>query len=140
MDWQIYVKMMFIVCLVVMGYDFFGFGMWIDLFMGWCMQYDGVDFVGFVGMFIVVVVGGVVVVSEFYYEYGNMIDIDYGNGLKMCYVYVFKVFVKVGDIVKVGECIVLIGCIGCVIGLYLYFEVYVNDVLQNLVVFLENVG
>ncbi|WP_425530617.1 M23 family metallopeptidase, partial [Stenotrophomonas maltophilia] len=81
----------------------------MDPFTGRRTQHDGVDFVGPVGTPIVAAAGGVVVASEFHHEYGNMIDIDHGNGLKTRYAHASKVFVKVGDIVKAGERIALIG-------------------------------
>jgi murein DD-endopeptidase MepM/ murein hydrolase activator NlpD len=99
-----------------------------------------VDFVGPVGTPIVAAAGGVVVASEFHHEYGNMIDIDHGNGLKTRYAHASKVFVKVGDIVKAGERIALIGRTGRATGPHLHFEVHVNDVPQNPVAFLENAG
>jgi len=96
--------------------------------------------VGPVGTPIVAAAGGVVVASEFHHEYGNMIDIDHGNGLKTRYAHASKVFVKVGDIVKAGERIALIGRTGRATGPHLHFEVHVNDVPQNPVAFLENAG
>ncbi|KJJ97631.1 peptidase M23 [Burkholderiaceae bacterium 26] len=140
MDRQIHAKMMPTVRPVATGYDSSGFGTRIDPFTGRRTQHDGVDFVGPVGTPIVAAAGGVVVASEFHHEYGNMIDIDHGNGLKTRYAHASKVFVKVGDIVKAGERIALIGRTGRATGPHLHFEVHVNDVPQNPVAFLENAG
>ena len=140
MDRQIHAKMMPTVRPVATGYDSSGFGTRIDPFTGRRTQKDGVDFVGPVGTPIVAAAGGVVVASEFHHEYGNMIDIDHGNGLKTRYAHASKVFVKVGDIVKAGERIALIGRTGRATGPHLHFEVHVNDVPQNPVAFLENAG
>ncbi|ALF87020.1 MULTISPECIES: M23 family metallopeptidase [Ralstonia solanacearum species complex] len=140
MDRQIHAKMMPTVRPVATGYDSSGFGVRIDPFTGRRTQHDGVDFVGPVGTPIVAAAGGVVVASEFHHEYGNMIDIDHGNGLKTRYAHASKVFVKVGDIVKAGQRIALIGRTGRATGPHLHFEVHVNDVPQNPVAFLENAG
>ncbi|NMV40258.1 M23 family metallopeptidase [Ralstonia insidiosa] len=140
MDRQIHAKMMPTVRPVAVGYDSSGFGARIDPFTGRRTQHDGVDFVAPVGTPIVAAAGGVVVASEYRSDYGNMVDIDHGNGLKTRYAHASKVFVKIGDIVKAGERIALVGRTGRATGSHLHFEVHVNDVPQNPVVFLENAG
>ncbi|WP_296227649.1 M23 family metallopeptidase [Ralstonia sp. UBA689] len=140
MDRQIHAKMMPTVRPVATGYDSSGFGVRIDPFTGRRTQHDGVDFVGPVGTPIVAAAGGVVVASEYRSDYGNMVDIDHGNGLKTRYAHASKVFVKIGDIVKAGQRIALIGRTGRATGSHLHFEVHVNDVPQNPVAFLENAG
>jgi len=140
MDRQIHAKMMPTVRPVAVGYDSSGFGARIDPFTGRRTQHDGVDFVAPVGTPIVAAAGGVVVASEYRSDYGNMVDIDHGNGLKTRYAHASKVFVKIGDIVKAGERIALIGRTGRATGPHLHFEVHVNDVPQNPVGFLENAG
>lgn len=122
MDRQIHAKMMPTVRPVATGYDSSGFGVRIDPFTGRRTQHDGVDFVGPVGTPIVAAAGGVVVASEFHHEYGNMIDIDHGNGLKTRYAHASKVFVKVGDIVKAGQRIALIGRTGRATGPHLHLR------------------
>ncbi|WP_199031773.1 M23 family metallopeptidase [Ralstonia sp. ASV6] len=140
MDRQIHAKMMPTVRPVAVGYDSSGFGARIDPFTGRRTQHDGVDFVAPVGTPIVAAAGGVVVASEYRSDYGNMVDIDHGNGLKTRYAHASKVFVKIGDIVKAGERIALVGRTGRATGSHLHFEVHVNDVPQNPVAFLENAG
>jgi murein DD-endopeptidase MepM/ murein hydrolase activator NlpD len=49
--------------------------------------------------------GGVVVAAEWHNEYGNMIDIDHGNGLKTRYAHASKSLVRAGDIVRPGQMI-----------------------------------
>ncbi len=44
-----------------------------------------------------------VVAAEWHPEYGNMIDIDHGNGLKTRYAHASKSLVKVGDLVRAGQ-------------------------------------
>lgn len=140
MDRQIHAKMMPTVRPVSVGYDASGYGARIDPFTGRRTQHDGVDFAAPVGTPIVAAAGGVVVASEYRADYGNMVDIDHGNGLKTRYAHASKVFVKIGDIVKAGERIALIGRTGRATGAHLHFEVHVNDVPQNPVAFLESAG
>ena len=140
MDRQIHAKMMPTVRPVAVGYDSSGFGTRIDPFTGRRTQHDGVDFVAPVGTPIVAAAGGLVVAIEYRSDYGNMVDIDHGNGLKTRYAHASKVFVKIGDIVKAGERIALVGRTGRATGSHLHFEVHVNDVPQNPVAFLENAG
>lgn len=100
-------------------------------------MYEGIDFIVLMGMLIVVVVDGVIIVFEYYLEFGNMIDVDYGEGFVFCYVYLLSLDVKVGMLVKGGEWFGVVGNIGWLIGLYLYFEVWMLGVVQNLVQFLK---
>lgn len=116
---------------VASGYDGSSFGTRIDPFTGRRSQHDGVDFVAPAGTPIVAAAGGVVVASEWHHEYGNMIDIDHGNGLKTRYAHASKALVKVGDLVRPGQLIARVGSTGRSTGAHLHFEVHVNGVPRN---------
>lgn len=116
---------------VASGYDGSSFGTRIDPFTGRRSQHDGVDFVAPAGTPIVAAAGGVVVAAEWHHEYGNMIDIDHGNGLKTRYAHASKVLVKVGDLVRPGQLIARVGTTGRSTGAHLHFEVHVNGVPRN---------
>ena len=103
--------------------------------------HQGIDIAAEMGTPIVATADGVVTLAGWNAGgYGNMVDIDHGNGLKTRYAHASKVFVKIGDIVKAGERIALVGRTGRATGSHLHFEVHVNDVPQNPVAFLENAG
>lgn len=63
--------------------------------------------------------------------YGLMVLIDHGNGIKTRYGHASKLFVKVGDTVKRGEVIGMVGTTGRSTGTHLHFEVYVNGKRAN---------
>lgn len=116
---------------VATGYDGSSFGTRIDPFTGRRSRHEGVDFVAPSGTPILAAAGGVVVAAEFHPEYGNMIDIDHGNGLKTRYAHASKSLAKVGDIVRPGQEIARVGSTGRSTGAHLHFEVHVNGVPRN---------
>jgi len=116
---------------VASGYDGSSFGTRIDPFSGRRTQHEGVDFVAPAGTPILAAAGGVVVAAEWHHEYGNMIDIDHGDGLKTRYAHASKSLVKVGDLVRPGQLIARVGSTGRSTGAHLHFEVHVNGVPRN---------
>lgn len=63
--------------------------------------------------------------------YGLQIVIDHQNGYKTRYAHSSKMFVKVGDHVKRGEVIAMVGTTGRSTGTHLHYEVYVNGKRVN---------
>ena len=74
--------------------------------------------------------------QEWHPGFGNLVDIDHGNGLISRYAHSSKVLVKAGDIVKAGQKIAEVGTTGRSTGPHLHFEVLLNDVPQNPMKFL----
>lgn len=107
------------------------FGVRIDPFTGQHAMHEGVDFVANVGTPIVAAAGGVVVTSELHPQYGNLIEIDHGNGLSTRYAHASKVFAKAGQVVKRGQKIAEVGTTGRTTGPHLHFEVRYQGVAQN---------
>ncbi len=103
------------------------FGTRIDPFTGKVTQHDGIDFNAPAGSDIHSAAGGVVVTAEMNTSYGNMIDIDHGQGLITRYAHAQKLLVKRGDIVKQGQVIAEVGSTGRSTGAHLHFEVRVNN-------------
>ena len=108
-----------------------GFGWRIDPFTGHSALHTGLDFEGAVGTPILAAAGGVVVTQELHPAYGNMVEIDHGNGVVTRYAHASRVFVKVGDVVKRGQTIAAVGTTGRSTGPHLHFEVLVQGVPQD---------
>ena len=107
------------------------FGWRIDPFNGRQALHTGLDFQATVGMPIVAAAGGVVVTSEAHPEYGNMVEIDHGNGLVSRYAHASRLIARKGDLVKRGQKIALVGTTGRSTGPHLHFEVLVQGVHQD---------
>ncbi len=63
--------------------------------------------------------------------YGLQIIVDHPNGMKTRYAHSSKLFVKVGDSVKKGQVIAMMGTTGRSTGTHLHFEVYTNNKRAN---------
>ena len=59
-------------------------------------------------------------------EYGNLVQIDHGNGLVTAYAHLNRIAVKVGDCVEPGVVVGKIGATGLSAGPQLHFEVLVD--------------
>lgn len=116
------------------------FGWRIDPFNGRRAFHDGVDFMAKPGTVIHAAAAGVVVASEYHPQYGNMIEIDHGNGLVTRYAHCLKRLARVGDVVMKGAAIGEVGSTGRVTGPHLHFEVRHNGVPQNPARFLRASG
>jgi murein DD-endopeptidase MepM/ murein hydrolase activator NlpD len=108
-----------------------GFGWRIDPFTGHTALHTGLDFEAERGTPILAAAGGVVVTQELHPAYGNMVEIDHGNGLVTRYAHASRVFVKVGDLVRRGQKIAAVGTTGRSTGPHLHFEVLVQGVPQD---------
>lgn len=102
------------------------FGRRVDPFTGASAMHTGLDFPGPVGTPIYAAAGGVVVTALRHADYGNMIEIDHGNQVVTRYAHTSKMLVKVGDLIKRGQKIGLIGSTGRSTGPHLHFEVWVS--------------
>lgn len=72
--------------------------------------------------------------------YGNVIEIDHGNGIVTLYAHNKTLYVKKGDVVTRGQPISFMGNTGRVhgpTGIHLHFEVQVNGVKKNPLVYLQ---
>jgi murein DD-endopeptidase MepM/ murein hydrolase activator NlpD len=108
-----------------------GFGFREDPFSGRTALHTGLDFPGDTGTPILAAAGGVVQLTQHHSAYGNMIEVDHGNGLVTRYAHASKVLARTGDIVKRGQAIAEVGSTGRSTGPHLHFEVLVDGVPQD---------
>lgn len=99
------------------------FGRRTDPFTGKSANHRGVDFAGKEGAEIVAVADGVVTWSSKRYGYGEMVEINHGNGYATRYAHNFENLVTVGEEVRKGQVVALMGETGRATGPNLHFEV-----------------
>jgi len=102
------------------------FGEREDPFTGREAYHKGVDFAGSAGEDVVAVAAGVVTWSGERSGYGNLVEINHGDGYVTRYAHNERTLVKVGDTVKRGETIALMGSTGHSTGPHVHFEVLRN--------------
>ncbi|MCW7537183.1 M23 family metallopeptidase [Aquabacterium sp. A7-Y] len=122
------------------GHTSSGFGFRSDPFSGRSALHTGLDFPANSGAPIMAAAGGVVVRSEYHPQYGNLIDLDHGNGLVTRYAHASKLIAAQGDLVKRGQVIAQVGSTGRSTGPHLHFEVLLNGVHQDPAKFLAGGG
>ncbi len=87
----------------------------------------GMDIGGERGDFITAPANGIVINADWQGGYGNMIEVDHGNGLTTRYGHLSRIGVNIGDTVQRGQAIGLIGSTGRSTGPHLHYEVRLND-------------
>jgi murein DD-endopeptidase MepM/ murein hydrolase activator NlpD len=117
-----------------------GFGFRSDPFTGRTALHTGLDFPADSGTSIKAAAGGLVKTAERHAAYGNMIEIDHGNGLVTRYAHASRLLARVGDLVRRGQVVAEVGSTGRSTGPHLHFEVLVQGVQQNPARFLAQRG
>jgi murein DD-endopeptidase MepM/ murein hydrolase activator NlpD len=112
---------------VTSGYVSSQFGSRTDPFTGRRAFHKGVDFAGREGAEVVAVASGVVIWSGERYGYGQLVEINHGNGYVTRYAHNVDNLVAVGDTVRRGQVIARMGDTGRATGPNLHFEVLLND-------------
>ncbi|HZK52705.1 MAG TPA: peptidoglycan DD-metalloendopeptidase family protein [Desulfosporosinus sp.] len=97
----------------------------------WGSLHTGLDIGGSTGSSYCAAASGTVVSAGWGGGYGNMIIIDHGNGVKTRYAHSSKLLVTVGQQVKQGQRIGLVGSTGNSTGPHLHFEVIINGSTVN---------
>ena len=87
----------------------------------------GMDIDGERGDQVVAPANGVVTEAGWKGGYGNMIEIDHGNGLKTRYGHLSKIEVQVGDSLSRGQLMAFVGSTGRSTGPHLHYELRLND-------------
>jgi murein DD-endopeptidase MepM/ murein hydrolase activator NlpD len=99
------------------------FGRRTDPFTGKPANHTGIDFAGKLGDKVLAVADGVVTWSAVRYGYGVMVELNHGNGYSTRYAHNSENLVEVGDEVKKGQPVALMGETGRATGPNLHFEV-----------------
>jgi murein DD-endopeptidase MepM/ murein hydrolase activator NlpD len=107
------------------------FGMRNDPFTGRRAFHNGIDFAGAPRSAVQAVAGGVVVDVGERQGYGRLIEINHGNGYVTRYGHNAKILAKVGEQVKKGQTIALMGETGRATGPHVHFEVLLNGIVVN---------
>ncbi len=113
------------------------FGKRTDPFTGKPANHTGIDFAGKMGDEIVAVADGVVTWSGDRFGYGIMVELNHGNGYVTRYAHNSENKVDVGDEVRKGQVVALMGRTGRATGPNLHFEVVRNGRRVNPVNFIR---
>lgn len=103
------------------------FGIRKDPFNGRPTMHKGIDFAGKEDGNIIATASGVVTWSDERYGYGQLIEINHGDGLKTRYGHNKNLLVSVGDVVTKGQVIAKMGSTGRSTGPHVHYEILHND-------------
>jgi len=102
------------------------FGFRRDPFTGRSTFHEGLDIVGIPGQPIIATASGTVVIAGAYQNWGQVVEIDHGKGLHSFYAHNASVKVRVGDKVKRGQTIALLGSTGRSTGYHCHYGIKLN--------------
>jgi murein DD-endopeptidase MepM/ murein hydrolase activator NlpD len=117
-----------------------GFGGRADPFGGGAAFHKGMDFHAVTGDPVLAVADGVVSYAGVRSGYGNVVEVDHGNGYVTRYAHNSRLLVQVGDLVRSGQQVAKAGSTGHSTGAHVHFEVWVNGVVVNPAKFLGQAG
>jgi murein DD-endopeptidase MepM/ murein hydrolase activator NlpD len=103
-----------------------GFGARTDPFLGRAAMHAGVDFRDAFGAPVTTTAAGKVVTAGWTGGYGNMVEVDHGNGLSTRYGHMSAITVSEGDHVAAGEQVGRLGSTGRSTGPHLHYEVRID--------------
>jgi len=104
--------------------------------MRWGRLHEGIDIAASTGTPIWSAAAGTVIHAGWLGGYGNLVVVDHGNGLATAYAHASAILVAVGQQVAQGETVALIGSTGNSSGPHLHFEVRVNGVAVDPLLYL----
>jgi murein DD-endopeptidase MepM/ murein hydrolase activator NlpD len=104
--------------------------------MRWGRLHEGIDIAAGTGTPIWAGAAGTVIYAGWLGGYGNLVVVDHGNGLATAYAHASAILVSVGQSVAQAETISLVGSTGNSSGPHLHFEVRVNGVAVDPLLYL----
>ncbi|MDM8568655.1 M23 family metallopeptidase [Thiotrichales bacterium HSG1] len=106
----------------------------------WKRMHKGIDIAAKRGTPIFAVEDGIVVRSKYVRGYGRLVEIKHSNIYSTRYGHNSKNLVKIGDIVKRGQKIALVGSSGRSTGPHVHFEIRQSKVAINPIKYLDSKG
>ncbi len=102
----------------------------------WGRMHEGIDISASSGTPIWAAAAGTVIHAGWLGGYGNLVVVDHGDGLATAYAHASAILVGVGQLVSQGETVSLVGSTGNSSGPHLHFEVRVNGVAVDPLLYL----
>ncbi|MET0606001.1 MAG: M23 family metallopeptidase [Beijerinckiaceae bacterium] len=103
-----------------------GFGVRSDPFTRGYAMHTGIDFRADYGSSVRATGAGVVVKAEYSGGYGNMVEVDHGNGLATRYAHMSAIAVEEGQRIQAGTIVGRVGSTGRSTGSHLHYETRVT--------------
>jgi murein DD-endopeptidase MepM/ murein hydrolase activator NlpD len=113
------------------------FGIRMDPFVHEAAMHTGIDFRGDIGEPIHATAAGTVSIAGWEGGYGKLVEIDHGNRLATRYGHLSEIDVAVGDKVRVGQVIGLLGTTGRSTGPHVHYETRIDGEAVNPQKFLD---
>ena len=114
------------------------FGTRSDPFKKHLAKHKGIDMRASLGSRVSVQAGGKVITATYQKNgYGNVVEIDHGNGFSSKYAHLNKIYVKKGDVVKFNQAIGEVGHTGRATGNHLHYEVLYRGINVNPLTFVS---
>lgn len=108
-----------------------GFGPRLDPFSGHYAFHPGVDFAGRAGTPVLATGSGRVTFAGREGSYGNMVELDHGDGLRTRYAHLLNIAVTRGQVVAEGSIVGYMGSTGRSTGPHVHYEVWFDNVVRN---------
>lgn len=115
-----------------------GFGVRSDPFRTRAAFHAGVDLAGPVGTPIYATADGIVGRSEYSGAYGNLVEINHGEGIQTRYAHLSRGIARAGQRVRRGDLIGLMGSTGRSTGSHLHYEVRIDGRAVNPMPFIQS--
>ena len=93
--------------------------------------HKGIDFHASTGDPVLAVADGVISYAGVRSGYGNVVEIDHGNGYVTRYAHNSRLLVRVGDLVRAGDQVAKAGSTGHSTGAHVHFEVWDDGRVVN---------
>ncbi|HEX8642455.1 MAG TPA: peptidoglycan DD-metalloendopeptidase family protein [Allosphingosinicella sp.] len=115
-----------------------GYGSRSDPFRGSRAMHAGIDLAGPVGTPIYATADGIVGRAEYAGAYGNLVEINHGQGIQTRYGHMSRLIARPGQRVRRGELIGLMGSTGRSTGSHLHYEVRIDGRAVNPIPFIQS--